>query len=196
MTIIYDSYDLGPDFSGGLEGPDRSLLAYCLTLVDDTGWAVEFGVGSGESLRMIAEVLPVIGFDSFAGLPENWRPGFEKGKFSEYEAPRDIPGATVVVGWFSDTVPNYDWPENITLIHMDADLYSSTKIALDSLEPFIKPGCFIVFDEFHGFNDDLEYSLPGEQQAWRDFAEREGIHWEVIGHGREQWAIQVTENPR
>lgn len=196
MTTDMNSYALGEDFSSGPDGPDRSLLAYCLTILDiEPGdVAVEFGVGGGDSLRMIAEILPVIGFDSFSGLPEDWRPGFTKGKFSEYEPPRDVPGATVVVGWFEDTAVGYDWPEQIKLIHMDADLYSSTMTALDSIGEYIEPGCIIVFDEFHGYDDDLTGDIPGEQRAWREFAAMSNICWEVIGHGREQWAIQITED--
>jgi hypothetical protein len=34
-------------------------------------WAVEFGVYTGYSLGLIAQRLPVIGFDSFEGLPED-----------------------------------------------------------------------------------------------------------------------------
>jgi hypothetical protein len=191
------SYDLGEDFSSGPEGPDRSLLAYCLTILDieQGDVAIEFGVGDGTSLRMIAEILPVIGFDSFAGLPEDWRPDFPKGAFSEHEPPRDVPGATVVVGWFDDTVVDYEWPDQIKLIHFDADLYSSTRTALDSIGQWIEPGCIIVFDEFHGYDDDLSSGeLPGEQRAWRQFADMSNICWDVIGHGREQWAIQITED--
>lgn len=191
-----DLYDLGPDFSGGPEGPDRSLLAHCLNLLDTLGGdpvvAVEFGVGSGETTRMIAEYMPVIGFDSFAGLPEDWRPGFPAGKFSHFEPPTDIVGATIVPGWFEHTVTGYDWSGyDIALIHMDADLYSSTKTCLESIGDWIAPGCVVVFDEFHGFDDDLSGEVPGEQRAWREFAEP-WLEWEVIGHGREQWAIRIT----
>jgi hypothetical protein len=194
-----DLYDLGPDFSGGPEGVDRSLLAHCLALAATSKWnpyltqpvAVEFGTGTGETTRMIAEVLPVISFDSFEGLPEDWRPNFPAGRFGDLTMPTDIPGATIVPGWFKDTVVGYDWPDSIALVHMDCDLYSSTKTALDSIGPYIEPGCIIVFDEFHGFSDDLMGEVPGEQQAWREFVGKSGLVWEVIGHGREQWALRI-----
>jgi len=191
-------YDLGLDLTGGPEGPDRSLLAFCLDDIreeqregyfEEGSVAVEFGTGAGVTTEMIADVLPVISFDSFQGLPENWRPGFPAGTFSELEM-REIPNATIVPGWFKDTVVGYDWPEKIALIHFDADLYSSTITCLASIGPHIKPGCILVFDEFHGYDDDFHGTMPGEQQAFRDYAEP-WLEWFVIGHGREQWAIRI-----
>jgi hypothetical protein len=186
-------FDLGPDLTV-LEYGDRSVLLHCLGLLrseQTQGWAVEFGTGTGDSTRMIAAVLPVISFDSFKGLPEDWRPNFRKGHFT-MKPPLDIPGATIVPGWFEDTVPDYEWPEHLALVHFDADLYSSTITALDSIGPFIKPGCILVFDEFHGYDDDFQGTMPGEQQAFWEWVDGEWLaHWDVIGHGREQWAVRV-----
>lgn len=196
-------WDLGYDYSGGFEGPDRSLLATCLNFIhargddDDGSIALEFGVGSGETTRMIAGWMPVIGFDSFQGLPEDWRPGFPAGRFAEYEEPRDIAGATIVPGWFDDTVPGYDWSGfKISLVHIDCDLYSSTKTVLDSIGPWLREGCIIVFDEYFGYDDDIaggDALRTGEARAWQEFAEAHDVSWRVLGHGREQWAIQLTE---
>lgn len=177
-------YPMGKDLSDGPEGPDRSLLAHCLRLANPDGWALEFGVGSGDTLRMIAEVLPVIGFDSFQGLPEDWRPGFSKGKFAA-PPPRGVNGSTIVHGLFEDTVPNYEFPETLSLVHMDADLYSSTRIALDHV-PF-HSGTIIVFDEFFGYDGAEDH----EQRAWAEHVEKYGAEYTVIGHGREQWAVQI-----
>ena len=55
------------------------LLEHVLSS-DPEGTAVEFGVGTGQSTRLIAERMPVVGFDSFQGLPEFWRKGFPKRK--------------------------------------------------------------------------------------------------------------------
>lgn len=196
MTV--QQFDKGPDFSGGPEGPDRSLLAHCLALFQNertfngyskTGeWAVEFGTGSGQTTRMIAEVMPVISFDSFQGLPEDWRPDFPAGKFSHFEMPTDIVGATIVPGWFSDTVPNYDWPEWIGLAHFDADLYSSTSIALRAVRNSLTTGAILIFDEFFGY----EGSEKHEERAFCEFIAETGYDYEVIGHGREQWAVRLV----
>lgn len=184
---MYDIY-LGPDFSGGPDGPDRSLLAHCIRQADPAlGWAVEFGTGSGETTRMIAAVLPVISFDSFQGLPEDWREDFPAGKFSEFTMPTDIAGATIVPGWFVDTVPGYDFPDTLSLVHLDADLYSSTNIALHAVANHLAPGTILVFDEFFGY----EGSGAHEEKAFREFIDWTGYTYEPIGHGREQWACRI-----
>ena len=186
-------YDLGPNRQ---VETDRDLLRYCLDQMDQPewpAWALEFGVGAGDSLRLIAECVPVVGFDAFKGLPEDWRPEYRRGMFAEVGEPRDIPGATIVIGWFEDTLPGYEWPEEVSLIHFDADLYSSTRTALLAVGHLLQPGVIVVFDEFHGFEDDFKGTMPGEQQAFREFAEDSpGLDWEVIGHGRECWAIRIT----
>src|ERR1700752_2086506 len=69
-------YDLGP-----LIADPPALLRHVLA-GRPPGTALEFGVGTGTSLRIIAQTMPVIGFDSFQGLPENWRDEFTKGAFA------------------------------------------------------------------------------------------------------------------
>jgi hypothetical protein len=48
----------------------------------DTLW-LEFGVASGNTINYISRFTQdtVYGFDSFEGLPEKWRDGFDKGAF-------------------------------------------------------------------------------------------------------------------
>lgn len=187
MSFQKLEFDLGPAFTDGPFGPDHSLLAHCLTLADPVGWALEFGVGNGETLRLIAGVLPVIGFDSFKGLPEDWRPEFPKGAFA-FNVPTDIINATIVPGWFDDTVPNYDWPQPLSLVHFDADLYSSTVAALSALDGSIHSGTILVFDEFFGY----EGCEAHEQRAFAEFLAHTTYRYEVIGHGREQWAVRIV----
>lgn len=155
------------------------------------GWAAEFGVYSGYSLSLIAEHMPVIGFDSFEGLPEDWTPNFPKGSFSENTL-RHLPyypmNTILVKGWFEDTAPSFPFP-HLGLVHIDCDLYSSTVTALNSVAPFINIGTIIVFDEFSGgsganvFND--------EERAWTEFISREGIITEMIGSGPEERAFVI-----
>ena len=117
---------------------------------------LEFGVYEGYTLRRWAKLLnnpnsSLHGFDSFEGLPENWDQLRVKGTFDvkgvipSYEDPR----VALHQGWFEDTLPPFTLPQHDRLvIHIDADLYSSTKFVLDTLRERIVPGTIIIFDEF------------------------------------------------
>lgn len=177
--------ELGPDL--GAEHGDQTVLRHVLDL-NPEGWALEFGVGGGGTLATIADRMPVIGFDSFEGLPEDWRPdeGFGKGRFAQAKIPQ-IEGATIVVGLFEDTLPAFDWPEQVGLFHIDCDLYSSTRTVLEHAGHLIGPGSLIVFDEFFGYPGHEDH----EMKAWQEWALDHLCAYEVIGHGREQVAFRV-----
>src|SRR5690349_13819461 len=134
--------DLGPKLGDGY----YDTLAHVLSL-RPSGYALEFGVESGHILRMIADVLPVIGFDSFEGLPEDWRAVFPACMFAC--DPPDVPNASLVAGWFEDSLPNWSPPDDeLGLVHIDCDLYSSTVTVLEHLKDLVRPGTYIVFDEY------------------------------------------------
>jgi SAM-dependent methyltransferase len=149
----WQDYELG----AYVHAPDAhyALLQHVLGL-HPTGTALEFGVGKGQSTRLIAHQMPVIGFDSFQGLPEFWReePGerFDVGAFNC--PPPVIRNSRLVIGLFADPLPTFDFAalDYIGLVHFDADLYSSTATALNHVEPHLRPGCYLVFDEWHGFH--------------------------------------------
>lgn len=149
------------------------------------GYALEFGVGKGNTLRLIADVMPVIGFDSFQGLPEDWRDGFPKGRFRC--TPPDVLNAELVVGLFEDTLPGFDWPDKIGLVHLDADLYSSTKTVLEHIGPQLRTGTLLVFDEYHGYPGFEQH----EHKAWAEFVDEYGVDFAVVGHGPEQLCVRI-----
>lgn len=95
--IIATAFDSGAD-----------LLAHALSLVNLKGLFLEFGVATGHTISQIAQTCQtqVFGFDSFQGLPEPWRTGFPKGRFSG-EIPRVPPNVSIVKGWFSETLPKF-----------------------------------------------------------------------------------------
>jgi len=181
-------YSLGPVILD--DGAPYAALRHALAL-RPAGAAVEFGVGSGTSTRLIANQMPVVGFDSGEGLPEDWRPEFPKGSLA-YGIPT-VNNATVVEGWFDDTLPGYGFAAlgHIGLVHFDADLYSSTATALKHIGPHLRPGCYLVFDEWHGYGPD-EVVSQHEQRAWREFADETSIGWTVVGASTEQWVIRIT----
>lgn len=197
------SYDLGPYFC---ENPHHALLHHILQnelnlYGDSLGVAVEFGVGSGDSTRCIARYLPVYGFDSFEGLPENWRPGFDKGMFAAdlNTVASSLPERVKLFpGLFEDVLPNTHWDgvRDIKLVHIDCDLYNSTKTVLENLpwgkmlRPYGRQKPVIIFDEWWGYPEAEQH----EQRAWREFTSKEPwdhLKWEVIGHGVQQWAFRL-----
>lgn len=164
-----------------------ALLEHVLNL-GPTGTALEFGVATGQSTRLIAAHMPVIGFGSERGLPEYWRPGFPKGKFA-CRMPK-IPNARMVEGWFTDTLPTFDFASlgEIGLCHIDVDLYSSTKTALEYVGPYLRPGCLVCFDEFHGYPSCEEH----ETRAFAEYINASGTCWEPVGHSHEAAAFRMV----
>ena len=176
-----------PDLGPRLGNDDRATLRHALTLnvAAPRGHAVEFGVATGRTLRIIRQYMHVTGFDSFRGLPEDWRPEFLTGCFAG-PVPR-VPGAEIVVGLFEDTLPHWTPPAPIGFVHIDCDLYSSTATVFTHIDQHLAPDCIIVFDEFHGYPGAEQH----EQRAWREYLDRTGSDFDVIGHGREQYAVRL-----
>ncbi len=127
---------------------------------------LEFGVAGGSSFRSWLELSKhetsrFYGFDSFEGLPEDWEADSRKGSFSTNGAIPDVDDAraSFVVGLFQQTVDAFSrefQPRNRLVLHMDADLYSSTLYVLMNMDRHIRPGTVILFDEFNarGFTDE------------------------------------------
>jgi methyltransferase family protein len=134
------------------------------------GLALEFGVASGTTLEIIAKALSenfrVVGFDTFEGLPEPWRTGYPAGEFKQDEIP-DVAGAELVAGLFEDTLPGFlaRTDDPVAFVHLDADLYSSTKTILDHVGDRLADRAVLVFDEFFNFHGWQEH----EYRAWQEF---------------------------
>ena len=118
---------------------------------------LEFGVANGGSFywwlkNHTHKQSTFSGFDTFSGLPEDYGP-FKKGDMSNGNEvlKTDDPRAGFYQGLFQQTLPGFLKTFNnqkLTVIHMDADLYSSTLFTLTSFAPFLKKGDIILFDEF------------------------------------------------
>lgn len=179
------TFDLGPR----LGHAPLDVLDHVLQLVPTDGYALEFGVAEGRSLGLIASRLNVVGFDSFEGLPEDWRAGFPQGMFAC--KPPEIRNAHVVIGLFEETIPRWFTEggslDDLVLVHIDCDLYSSTATVLEHIGPRLLPGTYVVFDEFHGYPGCEDH----EQRAWAESVARTGIPYDVVGHGPEQWAVRM-----
>ncbi len=149
----------------------------------DTLW-LEFGVAGGGTINYISQFTKdkVYGFDSFEGLPETWRDGFEKGAFNRNgELPQVNSNVELIKGWFSDTLPDFIKAHNkkVSFLHLDADLYSSTKYILNTLKDYIDTDCIVVFDElvnYPGFDGDT-----GELKAFYEFITENKVLCKWIG---------------
>jgi predicted O-methyltransferase YrrM len=172
----------------------HDTLRFALGEIKGPGLALEFGVAKGTTLAIIADAVAgdraVFGFDSFQGLPETWRTGFEAGEFAQ-QPPQDIPGAKLVTGLFEDSLPDFlaEHDEPVAFVHVDADLYSSTKTVLDLVGDRLAPEAVLLFDEF--------FNYPGwqdhEYRAFEEFIERTGRTFEYLGYtgNNEQVVIRL-----
>ena len=172
-----------------------STLRYAVQIAPPGGLALEFGVFRGSSLEVIAEGRgrhDVYGFDSFQGLPEDYRPHVRAGAFATDGLP-DVTGAELVVGWFQDTLPGFlaAHPGPVHLLHVDGDLYSSAVTVLEHVGPRLVPGSVVVFDEFFNF--------PGweqhEYRAWQEHLGRTGARVAYVAYtsNNEQVVVRVLE---
>jgi hypothetical protein len=156
------------------------------------GLWLEFGVYRGDTLRRIAAArgaARVVGFDSFLGLPHAWREGHPAGEFSTDGHSPNIDGADIVIGLFDESLPPFlaRTPGQVTLLHVDCDLYESTRTVLRYVIPRLARGAFLVFDEL------LEY--PGfenhEILALYE-AHRRGFVFEWVCRHGEKAALRVV----
>jgi tetratricopeptide (TPR) repeat protein len=170
------------------------LLVHAMHAAPPDGLVLELGVAGGHSLRVLAALTtgPVYGFDSFQGLPADWQPGFPAGRFAQDAPPVDLPGnAPLVIGLFEDTLPQFcaEHAGPIRLLHVDCDLYASTKTIFDHLGDRLVAGSVIVFDEY--------FNYPGwrdhEYRAFGEFVARTGARYDHIGWipGHMQVAVQL-----
>lgn len=127
-------------------------------LKDEAFTYLEFGVCGGFSFEWwlknaLNKHSRFYGFDTFEGLPESW------GTFKKGDMSADIPEtnderAVFIKGLFQDSLPMFLNKNSFELkkkliIHLDADLFSSTLYTLTSIAPYLKKGDILIFDEFN-----------------------------------------------
>lgn len=142
------------------------------------GHLLEFGVFQGRSLKKISELVKnkkIFGFDSFIGLPEPWiinqNLTYSAGHFETSQIP-DLKNVIFYQGFFDKTIQQYlnDYPENnISFLHIDCDLYSSSKEILFNLNDKIVPGTIIRFDELTDWRLVSEESILGKGPLYTEW---------------------------
>lgn len=124
----------------------------------------------------------VYGFDAFEGLPDLDKDidlaktgGKEFGEMRKggFESQSTLPAllqfiedhynCEIVKGWYDQSIPEFLKKNphfSCSLIHIDCDIYSSTKTVLDAFIKRLNVGGVILFDEiFH-------HKFPGETEAF------------------------------
>ncbi len=146
-------------------------------------WA-EFGVGCGNSARRLSKLLSEFGqfylFDGWEGIPDDWKLGDHlteragKWKFPKFKTRDDR--FTFVDGWYEDTLP-FEFPGQLGLVHIDCDVYSSTRTVLGRIDPWIGEGTVLIFDEIWGYQNYADH----EYKAYREWCEEFGRKVEWVG---------------
>lgn len=158
---------------------------------------LEFGVASGIAFKWWVEhnknaESRFYGFDVFTGLPEN----FGVMKKHHYNTEGETPivndeRASFIKGLFQESLPgflkNYS-SDKRKVIHMDADLYSSTLFVITRMLPIIKSEDIIIFDEF---------GVPTHEfRAFTDIVSSYHLDFEILGavNNYLQLAIKIKQS--
>ena len=162
------------------------------------GLCLEFGVQDAASLNHMAALAPdrrFHGFDSFEGLPENWSGTFElKGKFTRQGKPPAVrANVDLHVGWFDQTLPKFLDAHSgpVSLLHVDCDLYSSTRTVLELLNGRLMPGSIIIFDEYLNYPNWQAH----EFKAFQEWCAAHGRHYRYSGFTAVNGHVMVTLLP-
>jgi hypothetical protein len=172
----------------------QELCVHALSAVEIDGSFAEFGVYTGGSMNLIARTMPdkqIHGFDTFTGLPEAWGGfTFTKGAFDMGgRLPRVQSNVTLHKGRFDETLPKWkdEHPGPIAFMHVDCDLFSSTKTIFDLLNDRIVRGTVILFDEYFNYPN----WENGEYLAFQQFTTNYQRAYRYLGYSRQQVAVVV-----
>lgn len=132
-------------------------------------------------------------FDSFQGLPASrderdqhpmWKEGILATSLDAFHgicASKGIPKEAykVVQGFYEHSLTMLspdDEPRNIALAYVDCDLYSSTKTVLQFLEPRLKHGMIVAFDDYFCWSPS---QIAGERRAMLELLARH-TRWALV----------------
>jgi SAM-dependent methyltransferase len=204
---VWEVIDQWPLYVGNFN-LQRVLAVYELlkTTLKVPGHIAEFGSWKGSNVMFMAKVLNMIdpfsnklvySFDSFEGLTQFHEKDNEavslKGAYrGNLEELTDLiklnkldDNIRIQKGYIENTLPSLleeDSSLSFSMVYIDTDLYTSSKIILESLHSRLMKGGIFVFDEWN------YPQWPGETIAAREFLNEHGSNYEVIH-------IQNTRQP-
>ena len=168
-----------------------NLIKWIFEKINQNGLILECGVHRGHSLNFISKLTneTVYGFDSFEGLPDDgYIPKINYGGIKWYAGKMGTNGllpevsnnVKLVKGWFDKTLPSFfkNNREKISFVHIDCDIYSSTKTVLNSIRNNLSQGTIILFDEYLNY----EGWQKNEYRALMEFQKKYKIKFEYIGY--------------
>lgn len=182
---------------------DAALLKFGSDHVTLRGVFMEMGVCTGKTINFVAALNPeqhIWGFDSFDGLPEPWTRTditAPQGTFRvnvEGWMPPVLHNVTLVKGMFHETLPQFKKQVlksiPIAFLHVDCDIYASTKEIFDQLAENVVSGTIIVFDEFYNYPE----AELHEFRAFQEFLERTGKRPVYLAYNQyfEQAVVQIA----
>ena len=136
---------------------------------------IELGVFTGHTLSLInqnTENIMVYGFDTFSGLPEDWVESngnilYNKNAFAT-SLPENTGKNTFIVGKVEDTLADFlkEKKQKIKFIHLDLDLYSASKYALNTIFDYLEDEAIIVIDDVYGLPSWEEYSIKSLSECF------------------------------
>ena len=172
---------------------------YCINLINQDNNKInnkvcyEFGVRNGLSINYFSSKinLKFYGFDSFKGIPEDWLgTSGVQGSFSANGIiPKVNKNVTIIEGLIEQTLDNFlaNHDKKIAFIHIDVDIYSTTKFILDKIKNLIDNKTLILFDDFCCFPG----WRHGQFKALNEVFEKNQIKY--IAFGGEVCAIKINK---
>jgi hypothetical protein len=177
-----------------IRGDKEALWRQAFAARAPGGLVVEFGVFRGHSIRFFASLTreTIYGFDSFAGLREDWKGwAAPKGTFDMGGTLPPAPSnVTLIKGWFDETLPPFlrEHCEPFSFVHIDSDTYEAASTVLAATTDRFRPGTVVVFDEYFGYRG----WRAGESRAWREFVAARGFTYRYLAFHDQAVALVVT----
>lgn len=172
----------------------KEVTEYALKQVAVEGHYLEFGVYTGGTIRFIAKRAghrTIHGFDSFKGLPEDWS-GFQLDA-AAFDANGRLPKVPANVrlypGWFEQSLPAWlaAHAGPVAFMHVDCDLYSSTKTIFDLLGDRLVPGTIILFDEYFNYANWRNH----EFRAFQELVAARRLEYSYLAYARQQVVVRI-----
>ncbi|MBI2345140.1 class I SAM-dependent methyltransferase, partial [Candidatus Dependentiae bacterium] len=133
------------------------------------------------------------------GLPEAWSRDdtamFAKGFFTIDTLPVVRDNVILVSGWFENSLPLFQKrlkDQVIAFMHIDCDIYSSTKTIFDVIGDHVVPGTILVFDELYNYQGFDRHEI----KALYEFLERKNYSVEYLAYNvmHEQVAVMIVDS--